>query len=135
MIFFLILIHESTISFLRFSDVDESLDVGLGFHKEAQDIIGIRGEQLWLNCTAYTAPELRPLTIQWRHNGTIINDSRRQNLRNGSLYFRRVLHRKQRGKSDEGFYECLAQNQAGTIVSRKVRLQVASKLNFLSFLG
>ena len=111
-----------------------SLDLGLVFTEQPQDVVVTKGVSFVWNCSANntdsdssTSPPHNIANITWRKDGLEINDARRYVLRNGSLYFKRVVHRKQRGRSDEGYYECVARNRLGIIVSRKAHLQVASK--------
>ncbi|CAH1788483.1 unnamed protein product [Owenia fusiformis] len=101
-----------------------TLEVGLSFTSEPQDVIATKGQPLALNCAAESAEAYIPLYIAWTKNGDLINDTN-SILRNGSLYFKKVVHRRSRGRSDEGIYQCIAQNRAGAILSRPARLQVA----------
>lgn len=56
----------------------------------------------------------------------VVENERVYLLSNGSLYISEVESR--RGdKSDEGLYQCLAQNKYGAILSQKARLTIASK--------
>ncbi|XP_077993254.1 immunoglobulin superfamily DCC subclass member 3-like [Glandiceps talaboti] len=67
-----------------------------------------------------------PINITWRKDGDFIeNNHHHQVLRNGSLYFVTVEHKK-RKVSDQGLYECVAGNDIGAIVSR-AELHVATK--------
>lgn len=52
---------------------------------------------------------------------------------NGSLLIGHFQKTKSDGTSDEGDYECMAQNFFGLVLSRKARVQAASKCHF-SFL-
>ena len=102
---------------------------GLYFTSEPQDVVGVKGSELLLNCSA-TSPAGKPVNITWLKDGQEVDDARRSVLRNGSLYFKKVINRKSRGRtdrSDEGYYECLASDQNGTIISRKAKLTCASK--------
>ncbi|KAI0207613.1 Neogenin [Lamellibrachia satsuma] len=100
-----------------------SLDTGLYFANQPQDVIAIKNAPLVLNCSSQDSDGR--VNITWRKDGQLVNDQRRFVLRNGSLYFKRVLRRKQ--FTDEGLYQCVLRNHIGTIVSRKLQLQVASK--------
>ena len=103
---------------------------GLYFTSEPQDVVGVKGSELLLNCTA-ASPSGTPVNITWLKDGQEVNDARRYVLRNGSLYFKKIVHRKSRGRtdrSDDGYYECLARvDRNGTIISRKAKLTCASK--------
>ncbi len=111
------------------------------FSEEPQDVVVTKGTSFVWNCSAENTDRdstatAQPANITWRKDGVDINDARRYVLRNASLYFKRVVHRKQRGRSDVGYYECVARNRLGLIVSRKAHLQVASKYrqnNILQF--
>ncbi|XP_064645830.1 protogenin-like [Lineus longissimus] len=108
------------------------IDAGLHFTIEPQDTIVKKNEPVIFNCSAWTLPEFEPLKISWTHNDAVINDDRRVVLRNGSLYIKRVSHRKKRGLSDLGRYECIATNLIGAIASRSAKLQIASLSRFTS---
>ena len=108
--------------FLMFSG-SSSLDTGLYFADQPQDVIVIKNTALVLNCSAQDSDGA--VNITWRKDGELVNDQRRVLLRNGSLYFKRVVRHKQ--FTDEGLYQCVLRNHIGTIVSRKLQLQVASK--------
>ncbi len=105
---------------------------GLSFTTEPQDVVGVKGSPLLLNCTA-SGPGGAPVNITWLKDGQEVNDARRYVLRNGSLFFTKVVHRRSRGRdrSDVGVYECLARDRNGTIISRKAKLTCASKFSFL----
>lgn len=68
-----------------------------------------------------------PIDIRWLKSGVkVVENERVYLLANGSLYISEVESR--RGdKSDEGFYQCLAQNQYGAILSQKAHLTIASE--------
>lgn len=69
-----------------------------------------------------------PITTQWRHNGLLVTqDHHHITFLNGSLLTRYFLKTKPDNSSDEGDYECMAQNAFGLVVSRKARIQAASK--------
>ena len=77
-----------------------------------------------LDCKAQGAA---PITVRWLRNGLQLSESERiHRLPNGSLYLAEAESR--RGdKSDEGSYQCLAQNKHGTVLSQKARLTIASR--------
>uniref|UniRef100_A0A4W3GF85 Immunoglobulin superfamily DCC subclass member 3 n=1 Tax=Callorhinchus milii TaxID=7868 RepID=A0A4W3GF85_CALMI len=92
------------------------------FAREPQDVIAVRKDPVVLDCQANG--EL-PITIVWMKNGVRLVDSERiYKLSNGSLYITEVEHRRGE-RSDEGHYECLAENSYGAILSQKSHLSVA----------
>lgn len=84
----------------------------------------MRKDAVILDCQAHGEA---PIAVKWLKNGVhIAENDRIYLLSNGSLYIAEVESR--RGdKSDEGFYQCLAQNKYGAILSQKARLTIASK--------
>lgn len=68
-----------------------------------------------------------PIDVRWLKNGVkVVENERVYLLSNGSLFISEVESR--RGdKSDEGLYQCLAQNKYGAILSQKARLTIASE--------
>ncbi|MBN3324003.1 PRTG protein, partial [Atractosteus spatula] len=83
----------------------------------------MRKDPLILDCQAHGEA---PIAVRWLKNGVKVVESERvYPLANGSLYIAEVESR--RGdKSDDGFYQCLAQNKYGAILSQKARLTIAS---------
>lgn len=78
-----------------------------------------------LHCQVNGIP---PVTVQWRHNGLLLpQDRQRTTVVNGSLLIGHFQKTKSDGSSDEGDYECVAQNSFGLVVSRRARIQAASK--------
>lgn len=117
----------------HFSDRDSSLFCSptgvlcfseLFFIKEPHDVSVMRKDAVTLDCQAHGES---PIAVTWLKNGVKVAENERVYiLSNGSLYFSEVEIR--RGdKSDEGFYQCLAQNKYGAILSQKARLTIASK--------
>lgn len=96
----------------------------LFFIKEPHDVTAIRRDAVILDCQAQGEP---PIDVRWLKNGVkVVENDRVYLLSNGSLYISEVESR--RGdKSDEGLYQCLAQNKYGAILSQKARLTIASK--------
>lgn len=84
----------------------------------------MRKDAVILDCQAHGES---PIAIRWLKNGVkVVENERVYILSNGSLSISEVESR--RGdKSDEGFYQCLAQNKYGAILSQKVCLTIASK--------
>ena len=84
----------------------------------------MRKEAVILDCQAHGES---PIDVRWLKNGVkVLENDRVYRLSNGSLFISEVESR--RGdKSDEGLYQCLAQNTYGAILSQKARLTIASK--------
>lgn len=96
----------------------------LFFIREPHDVTVMRRDAVVLDCQAHGEA---PIGIRWLKNGVTLTESERVYLlTNGSLFISEVESRKD--KSDEGFYQCLAQNKYGSILSQKARLTIASKL-------
>ncbi|XP_036836717.1 protogenin A-like [Oncorhynchus mykiss] len=95
----------------------------LFFIKEPHDVTVMRKDPVILDCQAHGES---PIAIRWLKNGVkVAENDRVYILSNGSLSISEVESR--RGdKSDEGFYQCLAQNKYGAILSQKVCLTIAS---------
>ncbi|XP_042345387.1 protogenin A-like [Plectropomus leopardus] len=95
----------------------------LFFIKEPHDVTVMRKEAVILDCQAHGES---PIDVRWLKNGVkVVENERVYLLSNGSLYISEVESR--RGdKSDEGLYQCLAQNKYGAILSQKARLTIAS---------
>ncbi|KAM9545196.1 protogenin A-like [Salvelinus alpinus] len=95
----------------------------LFFIKEPHDVTVMRKDAVILDCQAHGES---PIAIRWLKNGVkVAENDRVYILSNGSLSIPEVESR--RGdKSDEGFYQCLAQNKYGAILSQKVCLTIAS---------
>uniref|UniRef100_A0A3Q2CPY8 Protogenin n=1 Tax=Cyprinodon variegatus TaxID=28743 RepID=A0A3Q2CPY8_CYPVA len=99
----------------------------LFFVKEPHDVTIMRKEAVILDCQARGEA---PIDVRWLRNGArIVENERVYLLSNGSLFISEVESR--RGdKSDEGCYQCLAQNKYGTILSQKAHLTIASMSSF-----
>ncbi|TKS70224.1 Immunoglobulin superfamily DCC subclass member 3 [Collichthys lucidus] len=96
----------------------------LSFTLEPSDIIAVQEQPLMLHCQVNGIP---PITTQWRHNGLLLTqDQHHTTFINGSLLIGHFQKTKSDGSSDEGDYECVAQNSFGLVVSRKARIQAAS---------
>ncbi|KAK3527891.1 hypothetical protein QTP86_010596 [Hemibagrus guttatus] len=95
----------------------------LSFTLEPSDIIAVQEQPLMLHCQVEGIP---PITTQWRRNGVILlEDKNYTTFINGSLLIGRFQRRRSDGSSDEGDYECVAQNSFGLVVSRKAKVQAA----------
>uniref|UniRef100_A0A8C1XFA4 Protogenin n=1 Tax=Cyprinus carpio TaxID=7962 RepID=A0A8C1XFA4_CYPCA len=98
----------------------------LFFIKEPHDVTVLRRDAVILDCQAHGEA---PIGIRWLKNGAALTESERVYLlTNGSLFISEVDSRKD--KSDEGFYQCLAQNKYGSILSQRARLTIASLSSF-----
>ncbi|NXK46522.1 PRTG protein, partial [Chauna torquata] len=95
----------------------------LFFVKEPQDVTVSRKDPVVLDCQAHGEA---PITITWLKNGGKVSENERiYTLSNGSLYISEVEGKK--GElSDEGFYQCLALNKYGAILSQKSHLTLAT---------
>lgn len=96
-------------------------------------MIAVRDRPLLLHCQVEGEA---PIAITWDRNGAALaNDSHTTVLGNGSLRLESVHRRPRGGASPEsnssdssaGEYSCAAQNRYGLLVSRKARVQIASK--------
>lgn len=97
----------------------------LSFTLEPGDIIAVQNQPLMLHCQVEGIP---PISTQWRRNGApLLEDENYATFINGSLLIGRFQRSRSDGSSDEGDYECLAQNSFGLVVSRKAKVQAASK--------
>uniref|UniRef100_A0A8C4HVV8 Immunoglobulin superfamily DCC subclass member 3 n=1 Tax=Dicentrarchus labrax TaxID=13489 RepID=A0A8C4HVV8_DICLA len=100
----------------------------LSFTLEPSDIIAVQEQPLMLHCQVNGIP---PITTQWRHNGMLLTqDQHHTTFINGSLLIGHFQKTKSDGSSDEGDYECVAQNSFGLVVSRKARIQAATMADF-----
>ncbi|KAI4830081.1 hypothetical protein KUCAC02_001734 [Chaenocephalus aceratus] len=99
-------------------------DAELSFRLEPRDIIAGQEQPLMLHCQVDGIP---PITIQWRHYGLLLTqDQHHTTFINGSLLIAHFQKTKSDRSSDEGDYECVAENYFGLVVSRKARIQAAS---------
>ncbi|XP_053722747.1 immunoglobulin superfamily DCC subclass member 3 isoform X2 [Synchiropus splendidus] len=100
----------------------------LSFTLEPSDIIAVQEQPLMLHCQVNGIP---PITTHWRHNGLLLSqDQHHATFLNGSLLIRHFLKTKWDNSSDEGDYECVAQNSFGLVVSRKARILAATMATF-----
>nr|Q2VWP9.1 RecName: Full=Protogenin; AltName: Full=Protein Shen-Dan; Flags: Precursor [Rattus norvegicus]AAU05739.1 shen-dan [Rattus norvegicus] len=95
----------------------------LFFMKEPQDATVTRKDPVFLDCQAHGEG---PIKVTWLKNGAKLSENKRiQVLSNGSLYISEAEGR--RGEqSDEGFYQCLAVNKYGAILSQKAHLTLST---------
>lgn len=104
----------------------------LSFKLEPSDIIAVQEQPLMLHCQVDGVP---PITTHWRRNGLLLTqDQHHTTFINGSLLISRFQKTKSDRSSDEGDYECMAQNSFGRLVSRKARIQAASKFCYYLFI-
>lgn len=91
---------------------------------EPQDVTVTRKDPVVLDCQAHGEV---PTKVTWLKNGAKVSENKRiQVLSNGSLYISEV-EGKRGEQSDEGFYQCLAMNKYGAILSQKAHLTLSSK--------
>ncbi|KAM8972260.1 protogenin [Pelodytes ibericus] len=97
------------------------------FVKEPQDTIVSRKESVVLDCQANGEA---PITVKWMKNGIKVSENDRvYTLHNGSLYIREAEGRKGE-QTDEGFYQCLALNKYGAILSQRAHLSLTTMSAF-----
>lgn len=66
------------------------------------------------------------MDVRWQKNGARVLESDHIHfLPNGSLYLSSVSRGGE--QSDEGFYQCLARNKYGAILSQRARLTISSE--------
>ncbi|KAL3884749.1 hypothetical protein ACJMK2_024858, partial [Sinanodonta woodiana] len=106
---------------------DDKIDAGIQIRQgEPNHVIAQKNGQLMLNCSVtLTDSDQGPLEYTWTKDGEPIEDHiELQN--NGSLFFRRVIHKPRRNKTDMGFYECYVKNKIGSIIARRVQVDIAN---------
>ncbi|KAI2574698.1 immunoglobulin superfamily DCC subclass member 3 [Homo sapiens] len=100
----------------------------LAFAVEPSDDVAVPGQPIVLDCRVEGTP---PVRITWRKNGVELPESTHSTLlANGSLMIRHFRLEPGGSPSDEGDYECVAQNRFGLVVSRKARIQAATMSDF-----
>ncbi|XP_012865367.1 PREDICTED: immunoglobulin superfamily DCC subclass member 3 [Dipodomys ordii] len=96
----------------------------LAFTVEPSDDVGVPGQPIVLGCKVEGTP---PVRVTWRKNGAELPDNSHTTLlANGSLLIHHFRLERGASPSDEGDYECVAQNRFGLVVSRKARIQAAT---------
>ncbi|KPP65595.1 hypothetical protein Z043_115976 [Scleropages formosus] len=104
----------------------------LRFVLEPSDTTVMRGGLLQLDCQARSV-QGAPL-VAWRKDGVLLSalvDERRQQLNNGTLLVREVIHSRHH-QGDEGGYQCLAWLEGvGAIVSRTAKVTVLGDTTLL----
>lgn len=107
-------------------DLGSEIPPGIKLIKKSYTIIAQKNSPLYVNCSVSSKVGIR--SFFWKKNGNpIVSRSRIKIQSNRSLYFREVVHRRKKGKkrNDEGIYECFVENEYGTVLATRVRLQVA----------
>ncbi|NWZ88875.1 DCC protein, partial [Poecile atricapillus] len=98
----------------------------LRFLREPSDVVVARGGDVLLECAA-ASDSGKTAKIRWEKDGELLDldeDERRQQLPNGSLWIRNVLHSRHH-KPDEGVYRCRAQLEGiGAAASREAKVAV-----------
>ncbi|KAL6092640.1 hypothetical protein STEG23_006442, partial [Scotinomys teguina] len=100
----------------------------LVFSVEPNDDIAVPGQPIMLGCKVEGTP---PVQVSWRKNGAELPEGTDSTLlANGSLLIHHFSLEQGGSPSDEGDYECVAQNRFGLLVSRKARIQAATMSDF-----
>ncbi|XP_007244471.4 protogenin B isoform X2 [Astyanax mexicanus] len=100
----------------------------LSFVTEPSDKMVSHSDHVVMDCLAQGET---PVDIRWQKNGARLLESDRVHfLPNGSLSLSSV--RRGGEQSDEGFYQCLAHNKYGAILSQRARLTISSISSFLT---
>ncbi|XP_060838288.1 protogenin B-like [Rhopalosiphum padi] len=118
----LLLLHMITVGSVVRADM--AVDIGpdsTWITEPPEDGVAIRSKPYTLQCHS-TLPNA---TYLWMYNNRtldLVNDSRRQILPNGSLFFKTVANRK---GGDAGSYRCIVQTPTGAVSSKTVTLLTA----------
>ncbi|XP_036048961.1 immunoglobulin superfamily DCC subclass member 3 isoform X1 [Onychomys torridus] len=100
----------------------------LAFAVEPNDAVAVPGQPIVLGCKVEGTP---PVQVSWRKNGAELPEGTHSTLlANGSLLIHQFRLEQGGSPSDEGDYECVAQNRFGLLVSRKARVQAATMSDF-----
>ncbi|KAI4877287.1 hypothetical protein NFI96_011843, partial [Prochilodus magdalenae] len=100
----------------------------LSFVTEPSDKMVPHSDHVVMDCLAQGEP---PVDVRWQKNGARLLESERiRILPNGSLSLSYV--RRGGEQSDEGFYQCLARNKYGAILSQRARLTISSITSFVT---
>lgn len=96
----------------------------LAFVQEPGDVVAVREHPLVLPCQVEGEP---PVSISWQRDGlALANDSGATLMPDGSLHLAALPSRRSL-PSRAHEYHCVAQNRYGRLVSRRARVQLASK--------
>ncbi|XP_030048641.1 immunoglobulin superfamily DCC subclass member 3 [Microcaecilia unicolor] len=108
--------------------LDGSRSAELAFAVEPSDGVAVQEKPMVLDCLLKGT---QPITISWRKNGILIPESEHVSvLANGSLHVSHFRIAGADSSSDEGEYDCMAQNRFGSLVSRKAKVQAAIMSDF-----
>uniref|UniRef100_A0AAY4ER63 Protogenin n=1 Tax=Denticeps clupeoides TaxID=299321 RepID=A0AAY4ER63_9TELE len=101
----------------------------LSFSVEPSDVTAAPNRHAVLDCQAQGEP---PVDVRWLKNSVRVSEGERVHfLSNGSLHISNV--RAGTGDlSDEGSYQCLAQNKYGAILSQRAHLTIAGISSFVN---
>ena len=96
------------------------LPTGIHWRREPSHVTGVKGETVWLNCSALSSHGYGHLTVSWlKDDESIANSTRRYGTAaDNALQLTSLVRR------DEGDYRCLVSNDAGFIVSRVASVKV-----------
>lgn len=95
----------------------------MSFVTEPNDKRVSENDHVVMDCLAQGEP---PVDIRWQKNGArVLESDGVRFLPNGSLYLSSVSRGVE--QSDEGFYQCLARNKYGAILSQRAHLTISSE--------
>ncbi|CAH1721858.1 unnamed protein product [Aphis gossypii] len=118
----LLLLHMLTVGSVARADMTADIGSDITWITEPpEDGVAVRSKPFTLQCHS-TLPNA---TYLWMYNNRtldLVNDSRRQILPNGSLFFKTVVNRK---GGDAGSYRCIVQTPTGAVSSKTVTLLTA----------
>ncbi|XP_062599524.1 protogenin B-like [Saccostrea cucullata] len=91
---------------------------------DSYNVVAQKGNPLLLNCTVESNSSTK---FTWYKNGQRLQleNQRRVQVINGSLSFKRVLYRRKKNITDEGVYECHVRNNIGSIIAKRVKVNIA----------
>ena len=104
------------------------IGVAFRFVHEPEDVYAVRGGSTRFDCVASEGND--ETEIRWLFNEAPLpplKDSYHV-ISNGSLIISNVARRTATSNGHDGFYECLARNSLGTIISRRAQLTVTGKI-------
>ncbi|KAG7324116.1 hypothetical protein KOW79_012132 [Hemibagrus wyckioides] len=100
----------------------------LSFVTEPNDKTVFENDHVVMDCLAQGEP---PVDVRWQKNGArVLESDGVRFLPNGSLYLSSVSRGVE--QSDEGFYQCLARNKYGAILSQRAHLTISSISSFVT---
>lgn len=76
--------------------------------------------------------DTKSTVVRWKFNGDFVktNNARRFQVNGTNLYIQKFKHRRKQ-ESNEGIYQCIATNEAGSLASKPARLSKAGKKNLI----